>query len=329
MFAKILSCVFLFSIGCQTPSDELADGTEAVQKRAIVEGGPSRHGDQQDGGPRGNDAGDFGQSGPLEGISDDGPVSTRLCNGSWISAEAVELMLDLTETTDSETIYTTYDRIDGIAFLFEECGDPWGMFPTAYRHITRRIIQAIEGREIEDAQWGRDIVLDFAGRYLENLRAALKGEQPSYAWEHYYYLADRQDVSRTRAVVVAMVAHLTLDLPYALVAIDSREDQKDDYFVLGELMIEITPDFLDDLLYYYDCDAEEILNGFFFGDWIDGAFGADTTITLSYQTIRTKSWNNRWYLEQSWGEWVASSEIYTSFWAIDGVLAGLDASGAI
>ena len=126
-----------------------------------------------------------------------------------------------------------------------------------------------------------------------------------------------------------MVAHLTLDLPYSLVAIDSTEDQKDDYFVLGELMIEITPDFLDELVHYYDCDAEEILNGFFFGDWIDGAFGPDTTIMLSYQTIRTKSWNNRWYLEQEWGAWIAQSEIYTAFWAVDGVLAGLDASGAI
>ena len=89
-----------------------------------------------------------------------------------------------------------------------------------------------------------------------------------------------------------MVAHLTLDLPYSLVAIDSTEDHKDDYLMLGELMIAIAPDFIDDLRYYYDTDAEDVLNGFFLGDWVDGAFGEDTTITLNYQTIRTKSWNN-------------------------------------
>ena len=329
MYTKILGCVFLFAVGCQTPSEELENEAKPVREHRSMDDAQSGEEDDSPGALRGLEAGSFDQRGTLEGVSGEGPSVNPLCNGSVISAEAVELMLELTETTDSETIYSTYERIDGIAFLFEECGDPWGMFPTAYRHITRRIIQAIDGREIEDEQWGRDIVLDFAARYLENLEAALKGEQPSYAWEQYYYLADRQDVSRTRAVVVAMVAHLTLDLPYALVAIESREDQKDDYFVLGELMIEITPDFLDELLYYYDCDAEEILNGFFFGDWVDGAFGPDTTITLSYQTIRTKSWNNRWYLEQSWGGWIARSEIYTAFWAIDGVLAGLDASGAI
>ena len=252
-----------------------------------------------------------------------------LCAGSIVSWEGAQKILELTEVDDNEDEYTTFERIDGIASLFEACGDPWGLFPTAYRHITRRIIQAIENQEIEDQEWGRDIVVDFAGRFLANLRDALTGVEPSYAWRHYYYLADREDVSRTRAVVVAMVAHLTLDLPYSLVAIDTTEDQKNDYFVLGELMIEITPDFIQDLRDFYDTDAEDILNGFFFGDWVDGVYGPDTTITLSYQTIRTKSWNNRWLLEQSWGAEIAASEIYTAFWTIDGVLASLDAAGTI
>jgi hypothetical protein len=251
------------------------------------------------------------------------------CDGPYISSKAVDRMLRLTDVTDQEDIYTTYERIDEIADLFQACEDPWGLFPTTYRHITRRIIQAIEKGEIEDADWGKNIVVDFAGRYLLNLRNVLSNEEPSYAWGQYYYLADRGDVSRTRAVVVAMVAHLTLDLPYSLVAVESTDDHKDDYFVLGELMIEITPDFIADLMYFYDTDAEDFLNGFFLGDWVDGAFGRDTTITFSYQTVRTKSWNNRWLLQQSWGEWIAESEIYAAFWASDGVLATLDASGAI
>ena len=263
-----------------------------------------------------------------EESDEDTSDADELCVEERISSEAVEQMLTLT-ATDEETIYTTYDRIDRIASLFEDCGDPWGMFPTAYRHITNRIIEAIENEEIEDREWARSIVVDFASRYLANLELALLGERPSYAWDQYYYLADHPDASRVRAVVVAMVAHLTLDLPYSLVDIGTTEDHKNDYFVLGELMIDITPDFIEDLRVYYDTDAEDILNGFFFGDWVDGVYGEDTTITLSYQTIRTKSWNNRWLLEQSWGGWIAASEIYTAFWAIDGVLATLDAAGTI
>ena len=262
----------------------------------------------------------------LNGKADD---ANFLCNENLISEEANHRLIEATELTENETVYSIFTRIDVIASTFESCKDPWGLFPTAYRHITNRIIEAIENDEIEDKEWAKRIVLDFASRYLYNLRMILAGEEPSYAWAHYHHLADQPDVSRTRAVVVAMVAHLTLDLPYSLVAIDTVEDQKDDYFILGELMIEITPDFLDDLKRYYDTDAEDILNGFFFGRWIDGAFGRDTTITLSYQTIRTKSWNNRWLLEHRWGSWPAQTEIWTAFWTIDGVLATLDATGRI
>ena len=253
----------------------------------------------------------------------------EVCQEDRLSVAGMNAALALATPGDSETIYSTFDRIDGIASLFEACGDPWGMFPTSYHHITRRIIQAIERSEIESQAWGEAIVLDFARRYFSGLREALRGQSGSYAWDHYYYLADRDDVSRTRAVVVAMIAHLTLDLPYSLVAIETQEAHRDDYFVLGELMIEITPNFIEDLRVYYDTDAEDFLTGFFIGDWVDNALGEDTMVTFSYQTIRTKSWNNRWLLEQWWGGWIVEGEIYAAFWNIDGILATLDATGAI
>ena len=95
------------------------------------------------------------------------------------------------------------------------------------------------------------------------------------------------------------------------------------------MMIEVADDFIEDLRRYHGTDAHDILNGFFFGEWVDGIFGVNTTITLSYQTIRTKTWNNRWYLEQSWGAMITDFEIYNSFWLTDGVLASLDAAGTI
>ena len=252
-----------------------------------------------------------------------------MCDGQYISADAVDRMLELTDLTDHEDAYSTYERVDGIASLFEACGDPWGLFPTAYRRITARGLEAIENGEFEDEAWANRIIVDFASRYMDNLRSALKGQEPSWAWKHYYRLAMRDDVSRTRSVVVAMCAHLMLDLPYSLVAIDTTEDNKNDFFVFGDMMIEVADLFIEDLKMYYDTDTEDLLNGFFFGDWVDGSFGPDTTITLSYQTIRTKSWNNRWYLEQDWGMWVADSEIWSSFWLTEGVLATLDAAGII
>ena len=45
--------------------------------------------------------------------------------------------------------------------------------------------------------------------------------------------------------------------------------------------------------------------------------------------LRTKSWNNRWLLEQGWGGWIAAAEIWAAFWAVDGILASMDAAGTI
>ncbi len=314
----VLTAVSVLVAGCATPQQ-----LESADMEATATASAEDTDSTEDTDLRGT------SSTPASHGSGHGFSDAELCNNGVLSRQGVGVMLPLTQPGNSETIYTTFQRIDRIAALFETCGDPWGLFPTTYRHITRRIIQAIENNEIEDTEWGHRIVVDFAGRYLAALEAALTDREPSFAWKQYYYLADRDDVSRTRAVVVAMVAHLTLDLPYSLVDINSTDDHKDDYFVLGELMIEITPDFIQDLRDYYDTDAEDFLTGFVIGDWVDSAFGQDTMITFSYQTIRTKSWNNSWYLQQWWGTVIAEGEIYAAFWNMDGVLATLDATGAI
>ena len=173
------------------------------------------------------------------------------------------------------------------------------------------------------------VTLSFLQIYLENLQDVLTEEEPSWAWRQYYLLADNPDVSKTRALVVAMSAHLMLDLPHSLVAIETTEENKEDYFVFGDKMIEVNELFIEDIRLYYDTDAQDLLNGFFLGNWADGVFGEDATIALSFQTIRTKAWNNRWYLQQTWTAWIADSEIYSSFWLADGVLATLDATGII
>ena len=316
--AHLLACSLLFlATGCFAPIDVDREPGTGIELGALVDDNASAQDPET-----------------LEAILSGAEARSTededfYCAGGVISANAADEVIELTRTGADEDIYTTYDRIDRIATIFETCGDPWGMFPTSYRHITARGVRAVEGGEFRNPDWAQRIIVDFAGRYLLNLRLAITGEAPSWAWAHYYMLADKPDVSRTRAVLVAMVAHLTLDLPHSLVAIETTEDDKEDFFVFGEMMIEVADDFIVELDEVYGADAHDILNGFFFGRWVDGAFGADTTITLSYQTIRTKSWNNRWLLENSWGVWMADAEIYSAFWAIDGVLATLDAAGTI
>ena len=189
--------------------------------------------------------------------------ATSLCDGNVVSQRGTELLIDFVGS--DEDIYMTFSRIEGIADIFEGCSDPWGLFPTTYKHITARGIKGIEDGSFEDEKWAEDIIVDFAGRYMANLEAALTRGEPSWAWDRYYELADREDVSKTRSVLMAMNAHLLLDLPHSLAAIGTTEENKEDFFYFGDIMIEVCDDFIYDLKVVYGTDAEDILNGFFLG----------------------------------------------------------------
>ena len=313
---SLYTALSLFSFACMTDSVEEQQSAGDVSKMFIgeetVEEPPPSVEPDIESEPEG------------QSISD----AASLCDGNVVSQRGTELLIDLARPDADEDIYMTYSRIQGIADIFEGCSDPWGLFPTTYKHITARGIQGIEDGSFEDEKWAEDIIVDFASRYMANLEAALTRGEPSWAWVRYYELADREDVSKTRSVLMAMNAHLLLDLPHSLAAIETTEENKEDFFYFGDIMIEVCDDFIYDLKKVYGTDAEDILNGFFLGDWVDGAFGQETTITLSYQTIRTKSWNNRWYIQNGMG-WVADAEIYTSFWTLDALIRGLDGAGVI
>ena len=251
------------------------------------------------------------------------------CQGQAVGPVATEALLELADTSTLTDTYDVAYRIDAIATIFEACEDPRGLFATVYRPITLRAVEAIDAGEFEHPDWTRDLVVDFAARYLDQLGTELEGRGVTWAWDRYYALAADPSVSLTRVATTGIVVHLGYDLPHCLVAIDSEEIHKDDFYLFGDLLVEVSDVIVEDLASNYGVDAEDLFSGFFFGDWIDGVFGTDTTTSLSFQTIRTKAWNNRWYMQQWWGGWIAEFEIYTSFWTIDGILGTLDATQVI
>ncbi len=76
---------------------------------------------------------------------------------------------------------------------------------------------------------------------------------------------------------------------YYLVANDSQETHRDDFILFGDLLAAVSDTLIDDLASLYGADVEDLFNGFFLGDWIDGAFGDGITTNLSFQAIRTKA----------------------------------------
>lgn len=252
-----------------------------------------------------------------------------LCDGNQLSPAGVEAALTLADTHTLGGIDDVEYRINGLADLFAQCEDTRGLFATVYRPITNRAVQAIDAGRFDHDDWVRDLVVDFAGRYFDNLTWELRFTSPEWAWDRYYALAAKEDVSRLRVAAMGVVVHLIVDLPHSLTAIDTQEVHYDDFMLFGDLLVSETDVIIDDLWQDYRVDSEDLFTGFFLGDWIDGAFGSSTTSAFAFQTIRTKAWNNRWYLQQWWGEAVAEGEISVSFWTLDGILKTLDGAGTI
>ena len=135
---------------------------------------------------------------PLDQEIDTSAAMLTCTDDGRVSDEQVTALRALADTTSLGGIYDVEYRIDAIATRFEACSDPRGLFATVYRPITIQAIKAIDEGIFEHDAWVRDLVVDFAGRYLDNLALELDGAAPSWAWDRYYELAAHDSVSRTR-----------------------------------------------------------------------------------------------------------------------------------
>lgn len=251
------------------------------------------------------------------------------CTDGLVSEEQLVALRALADTTSLHDIYDVEYRIDAIATRFEACGDPRGLFPTVYRPITIQAVDAIDSGVFEHDVWVRDLVVDFARRYLDNLALELDATAPSWAWDRYYELAANDSVSRTRTAAMGIIVHLGVDLPHCLDDIGTQEIHKADFTLFGDILVEVSDRIIADLMLYYGADTADLFNGFFLGSWVDGLFGSDTTTAFSFRTIRTKAWNNAWLMRQWWGGPIAAGEIASSFWFLDLTMQTLDGTDTI
>ena len=247
---------------------------------------------------------------------------------STLSDEAKAQVIALSEPTSLTDPYDARARVEEIAYIFRDEGDPRGLFATVYRLITNRAVASVEEGDYEYEEWANALITEFARRYLTNLHGHLTGGEVTGQWEKYYGLAQDCNVGRARTLGVAIAVHLMVDLPYTLHKIGSQPEQREDFVLFGDILLQIFPQLIIDIQADYDTDVYPLLNGFLFGEWVDNVGGEGTMTAFLYQGVRLKAWRDGQNLN-NFPEFLVRTEILASWGLAEKILAKLDHCDAI
>lgn len=235
--------------------------------------------------------------------------------------------LELATLSDPNTLVGPYDaqqRINQIAAIFKQAQDPRGLFSTVYRLITNRAVESVEEGDYEHSQWAKNLITEFARRYMANLHGHLTDGEVTGQWKKYYDIAQNCRVGRGRTLGVAIAVHLMVDLPKTLYLIDSQPEQRQDFVRFGDVLLEIFPQLITDVAVDYQTDVRDLLRGFFLGEWVDRFTRRGTMTAFMYQAIRLKAWRDGQNY-QHFPRAVVDTEVRVAWGAVEVLLAHLDA----
>lgn len=111
-----------------------------------------------------------------------------------------------------EDVLTGLDEIIASAHVDES---RIGYFACLYRLVTLAVKHGVDEREFEDPDRMHDLDVAFANRYFEAINRHLQGEPPTRSWQVAFEAADRIRPIVLQHLLVAMNAHINLDLGIA------------------------------------------------------------------------------------------------------------------
>ena len=107
----------------------------------------------------------------------------------------------------------------------ETAGDKRRYFHATYQRTTIAVAEELKRGGFVDPEWVERWDVAFADLYLDALRAALAGGEPSRPWAIAF--GAPADLPALRHVLLGMNAHINFDLPQALLAVITDEQFDD------------------------------------------------------------------------------------------------------
>lgn len=250
------------------------------------------------------------------------PAPSQSCAPS-VSSEVLQRIAEVSAPENNRDLQDARDSVTEIAELWGDAGDPRGAFAVVYKEILDTTVPSIERGDYEDSAWAGRLAFDFVDRYLDGVHAHATGSRVPAEWDRYYRSATDCLHSGGRVATSGMSAHLLLDLPAALAAVETPVERWDDFNKYGEVLGTATPAIIREVEADYGTDLTELFSVSIVGD----AIGEDRAAGIFFQTVRAVAWTSSRALMNPATEPAGTAAMWTEWSASEVVLDTADAIG--
>lgn len=248
------------------------------------------------------------------------PAAASACS----AADSADLAA-LTDPAGIETFADARARIRELRAVLTRSDDYRGTFVLAFDEILALTEPTLTSGVYDDPEWASALAVEVVGLYLSNLHEYVTGGTPALHWADAFALTEQCDRSPGRVLTGAIVAHLVVDFPEALVTIGSTPEHTRDFYTFGEALVDAAPVIVDEFAATYGTDLGPFFTGWFVGDLV----GDTETTTFMFQSARTAAWVNNFGLQNPATHDLTRAEMDLAVAAATVVLDGLEEVGTI
>lgn len=231
----------------------------------------------------------------------------------------------LTDPAGVDTFDAARERIGQLREVLTRSDDYRGTFVLAFDEILELTGPTLGSGIYDDPEWASDLAVEVVRLYLSNLHEFVTGGTPAPHWADALALTEQCDRSAGRVLLGAIVAHLVIDFPEALVTIGSTPEHTRDFYTFGGALVDAAPAIAYEFESVYGVDLGPFFTGWFVGDLV----GEKETTTFMFQSARTAAWVNNFGLQNPATHDLTRLEMNVAVDAATVVLDGLEATAVI
>ncbi|MFI6172806.1 DUF5995 family protein [Nocardia sp. NPDC051052] len=204
-----------------------------------------------------------------------GAVIDSAC-GTALSPAEVSSIAELSDTStltgsSLEQLEQAVEQHRRLTEILVEHRDLRGVFALGLDAVEQAAVMPLQRNPaaFADPEWAHRISLELLSRFLRNVHAEFTGAQTDPQWTNYFDLASRCDLSPARVAMAGYDAHLSVDLSYAVAAVNGTPANAPDYFKIVDAIAQQGSLIVDATKEIYHGDLGPLWRFYFVGEGLD------------------------------------------------------------